>query len=211
MPRASVWDDNRWLDPPPPVSLPTVRLPALDVEIERRAVAEKFARARVVRQGQEAWLEIGRAESFEAWKRIGAALAVGKAHALNVTGANAAWGRNYSRAFSEWSKQYHFDRMPASTRSVCIVLAEHESEITKWRDALPQRQRQRLIHPLSVIRRWKAATGQYPAQHLRDLKWDAQTAWQRFISCVAQLPPDQAAPLWQAVCAEATAHQACAS
>jgi hypothetical protein len=33
-----------------------------------------------------------KAESFEGWRAIGAALAVGKALALRVTGANAAWG-----------------------------------------------------------------------------------------------------------------------
>ena len=31
-------------------------------------------------------------ESFESWKLIGAALSVGKAHALHVNGANAAAG-----------------------------------------------------------------------------------------------------------------------
>jgi len=30
---------------------------------------------------------------IEAWKRIGAALTIGKAHALRVTGANQAWGQ----------------------------------------------------------------------------------------------------------------------
>jgi hypothetical protein len=38
------------------------------------------------------------------WKIIGAALAIGKAHALRVTGANRAWGRNYSRAFCDWMR-----------------------------------------------------------------------------------------------------------
>jgi hypothetical protein len=40
---------------------------------------------------------IHESESFEGWAAIGAALAIGKAHALKVTGANAARGQHYSR------------------------------------------------------------------------------------------------------------------
>ena len=46
----------------------------------------------MIRAGRDAWEAIGKAESFEAWKRIGAARAIGKAHALGVTGANSARG-----------------------------------------------------------------------------------------------------------------------
>jgi hypothetical protein len=65
-----------------------------------KEVAERIAERRVIRLGVDAWAAINKAESFEGWKAIGAALAVGKAHALRVTGSNAAWGRNYSREFS---------------------------------------------------------------------------------------------------------------
>ena len=54
------------------------------------------------------------AQSFDGWLAIGAALAVGKAFALRVTGANRAWGRNYSREFGASIKQRGFERMPAS-------------------------------------------------------------------------------------------------
>ena len=77
------------------------------------------------------------ANSFESWKSIGAALAVGKAHALRVTGANAAWGRNYCHVFGEWIKQHHFDRMAKSVRSVAIELHEnvHGVETNTQREA----------------------------------------------------------------------------
>ena len=71
-----------------PVSLPSVGLAELDVEAEARAAAAKVAERRVIRAGRDAWHEIGRAESFEAWCRIGAALAVGKAYALKANGTN---------------------------------------------------------------------------------------------------------------------------
>ena len=77
---------NRLVAPP---TLPKIRLGNFDIEEEARAAAAKVAERRVIRAGRDAWHEIGRAESFEAWCRIGAALAVGKAYALKATGANA--------------------------------------------------------------------------------------------------------------------------
>jgi hypothetical protein len=64
-----------------------------------------------------------------------------------------AWdnaGSTYSREFSLWVRQHGFDKMPAATRSVAIELHEHAAQITQWRDGLPERQRKRLVHPLSV-------------------------------------------------------------
>jgi len=37
----------------------------------------------------------------------------------------------------------------------------------------------------------------------QDLKREAAAAWRRFVTCVSALPPDQAAPLWQAALSEA--------
>jgi hypothetical protein len=191
---------------PPPVTLPPVKLDDLDIEREAKEAAQRIAERRIVRQGLDAWRAIGKAESFEGWHAIGAALAVGKAHALRVTGANAAWGRNYSREFSQWMKQHGFDSMAKSVRSVAIELHENARAIEAWRATLPERQRRRLVHPLSNVRRWRAAIGKYPALRVRDAKWEATFHWRRFVACVRSLPPDQAAPLWQAAHAQAAAH-----
>jgi hypothetical protein len=77
-------------------------------------------------------------ESFKAWKLIGAALAVGKHRALKVTGANAAWGRNYSREFGKWMKANGFDRMPKSTRSVAIELHENAAAMRRGARRCPR-------------------------------------------------------------------------
>jgi hypothetical protein len=141
--------------------------------------------------------------TFDGWKAIGAALAVGKAHALHVTSANTAWGRNYSRAFGEWMKAQGVGQMPKSVRSVSIELHENAVAIEAWRATLPERQRKRLVHPLSNVRRWRAATqgnGKCP----QDLKREAVAAWRRFVACISALPENEAAPLWQAMLAEAT-------
>jgi hypothetical protein len=92
--------------------------------------------------------------------------------------------------------------MAKSVRSVAIELHEDAKAIEAWRATLPERQRRRLVHPLSNVRNWKGATEQYQAQRSRDLKWDAQYAWRRFCACLDALPAHEAAPLWQAALAE---------
>jgi hypothetical protein len=192
---------------PAPVTLPALEFlkkgPPLDDEPERREVAVRFAEHRTVRAGIDAWEAIGRAESFDAWKRIGAALAVGKAHALKVTGVNQAWGRAYGLEFGTWIKAHGFERMAPSVRSVAIELHENAEAITSWRDKLPERQRKRLVHPLSVTRRWKAAM-QAKEQAVTDTR-KATAAWARFVAHVEALAPEKALPLWATAQAQAAA------
>ncbi|MGO8923927.1 MAG: hypothetical protein ACLQF4_13445 [Xanthobacteraceae bacterium] len=186
------------------MSLPRFNLP--DPDLTEAAEAQALVQERkVIRRGLDALAAINKAESFDGWKAIGAALAVGKRHALKVTGANAAWGRNYSREFSQWIKQHGFDAMAKSVRSVAIELHENAKAIEAWRATLPERQRRRLVHPLSNVRRWRAATAHGTGKCPADLKRDAMAAWRRFVSCVELLPPDQAAPLWQVALAEVAA------
>jgi hypothetical protein len=98
------------------------------------------------------------------------------------------------------------NRLPKSTRCVAIELHENAKAIEAWRTTPPERQRRRLVHPLSNVR-WRAATqdnGRCP-----DLKRDAKAAWARFCACTKALPAEQAAPLWataQAQAAAALAH-----
>src|SRR5262249_28279730 len=89
--------------------------------------------------GQDAWQEITKAESFEAWKKIGAALSIGKAHALRVTGANQAWGQHYSREFCIWMNNHGFSKMLKSTRSHAINMFENINSIERWRAMLSER------------------------------------------------------------------------
>jgi hypothetical protein len=65
---------------------------------------------------------------------------VPRLNALRIAGANAAWGRNYSREFGEWIKRHGFDRMPAATRSVAVELHENAEAITACRNTLPERE-----------------------------------------------------------------------
>ncbi len=194
-----------------PITLPRFDIPdIIDTEREQKEAAKRFAEYRVVKEGLARWQTIAEANSFEAWKAIGRALLIGKRHVMKTTGANAAWGSRYSKAFGSWMIEHHFDSMPAGTRSNAITLAEHEQEIVAWRNGLPERQKRRLINPQSVTKRWRAATrdlanlqpvvNQKPAKTARNPQPGAdlaRDAWRRFVSCMEALPRDQAAPLWR--------------
>jgi hypothetical protein len=92
--------------------------------------------------------------------------------------------------------------MAKSVRSVAIELHENIAAITAWRTTLSEKDRRRLVHPLSNVRRWRAATV-HKTKCADDALKAAEIAWRRFTQLVAVLPPDQAAPLWQAAQAQA--------
>lgn len=194
---------NPWGEEIPrvPVTLPKVVLP--EIEDNKNEVAARFAEQRTIRAGIEAWQAINKAESFDGWKAIGKALQVGRDHALRATGANAPIGRRYSEALSAWLNQHHFGHMPKGTRSWALALNENLSAIEQWRQTLTERDRQRLINPQSVVKRWQA-TAQRKTIYPDDAAKTAAAAWRRFVTCVEALPADQAAPFWQAAQAQAS-------
>ena len=63
--------------------------------------------------------------------------------------------------------------MAKSVRSVAIELHENAAAIEVWRATLPEKQRRRLVHPLSNVRRWRAATAHGNGKCPQDLKRDA--------------------------------------
>jgi hypothetical protein len=194
--------------PPSPITLPKLNLPDLaieDIEEEAREAAARVAERRTIRRGLDAWAAINKAESFEGWLAIGAALSIGRDFALRTTGANAPIGRRYSLAFSEWIKRHGFETMAKSVRSVAIELVENIGTIEAWRATLSEKQRRRLVHPLSNVRRWRASTAHDNGRSPTDLRRDAKAAWARFCACVTALPATEAAPLWATALAEAQA------
>jgi hypothetical protein len=63
---------------------------------------------------------------------------------------------------------------------------------------LSDRERRRLLHPLSNVRRWRAATKQNKTKASDDVA-KAAAAWRRCVACLEALPPDQAQLLWREV------------
>jgi hypothetical protein len=85
---------------------------------------------------------------------------------------------------------------------VALELNENISAIEQWRLTLAEKQRRRLIHPLSNVSRWRKATAQ---NKIVDAHRAASLAWTRFKGLVDKLPPDQAAPLWREIYEQAAA------
>src|SRR5215469_16673813 len=75
-------------------------------------------------------------------------------------------------------------QMPKSTRSVAIELHENATAIEARRATLPERQRKRLVHPLSNVRRWRAATAHGNGRCPADLQRNALMHWRRFRACL---------------------------
>ena len=95
--------------------------------------------------------------------------------------------------------------MQKSVRSVAIELAENIEAIEAWRSTLPEKQRRRLVHPLSNVRRWRADT-HGNGKCADDPVKAATVAWRRFRGCLEALPATEAQPLWRLIAAEATVH-----
>jgi hypothetical protein len=190
-PELRFYDNHR----PSPITLPPVRLPPA---VDHVLKAEQLAEHSIIRKGIDAWQAVGRGNSFENWKAIGAALAIGKAYALRVTGANRPRGSAYCRTFSAWAKEHHLDTVPAIRRTEAIVIHENLAAIEQWRASLPEKKRLRLIGPQQIYR-WRAETA--PKAKL-DALAKAEKARQHFKACIEALPSEQANLLRQAVVSE---------
>jgi hypothetical protein len=176
-----------------PVTLPAFRFKE-NTEAVKRELADHRAQIRTIKQGQEAWQSLKSSNSFEAWKKIGAALAVGKAYTLRTTGSNSAWGSVYSREFGKWMKKNGFGSMHKSDRSVAIELFENLAAIETLRNTLSEKKRRRLNSAQACVKRWRLSTAGKQREH--DLSKAAMTAWRRFVTCVEGLPQREATALW---------------
>ncbi len=189
---------------PAPATMPQLeflKAPLVDDGAERREIAAKFLEARIIKTGVECWQAIGRAESFEAWVKIGKALQIGRNHALKTTGANRPMGQTYCKAFGAWLAKCGFHGIEKTVRSAALDLVEHLAEIEAWRLTLSEKRRRQLKHPLSNVAAWRRAT-QSNGKCPQDLKRDAVAAWRRFCALTLALPSSERTSLWQAVQAE---------
>jgi hypothetical protein len=108
--------------------------------------------------GREAWATIHHATSFESWKAIALAVAIGRKHALREAGSNTPYGKKYSVAISHWLDANEFREMPFGIRSACCVLADNIDAIQSWRATLPASEQASQNHPQVIMRRYRRAT-----------------------------------------------------
>ena len=162
--------------PPAPVTLPALKLDNIDIEaVERAATAAKFLEARTIRTGVECWQAIGRAESFEAWVKIGKALQIGRDYSLKATGANRPMGQIYCKAFSAWLAKHGFSGIEKSVRSAALDLVEHLAE-DRSMAGNAQREAATAVEA-SVVERCRVAESNSAQAESTDLHKAAVLAW----------------------------------
>jgi hypothetical protein len=176
--------------------------------IERKELATKFAEARIIRTGRDAWSASNKANSLDAIRTIGKALLIGRNYAMRVNGVSIPKGRNFSVTLRRWMKDNGFGNMSNTTRKHIVILTE-STGVTAWWSKLPELERNRMANAQHIYRRWQASLKNGHGKPLAYVKRDAITAWRRFTASVRLLPVDEAAPLWEMIYSEATAHVAC--
>jgi hypothetical protein len=176
-----------------------------ELEADRSELLAGLSRAKANYDQDGAATMIQGLADLDRAKQIGAALHIGKTHALRASGSDFAWGSTYSRQFNKWMSERGFGAMRPSDRSYAVALHENLPAIEQWRATLPDKERRRLRGAQQNVKRWKASlvngNGKCPA----DLGREAIAAWRRFVACVEALPAGDAMPLWQVVLAQAAA------
>jgi len=114
----------------------------------------------VVLQGQEAWQRLRSHSTWEDWKKVGAALVIGRGEAMRDGHVNKPKGRSYNAAINAFLKKFGFDGLDSGDRSRLFDVMDHQNRIEAWLGKLLPKERLRLNHPASVWRRWRAATAE---------------------------------------------------
>jgi hypothetical protein len=74
---------------------------------------------------------------------------------MRTAHVNRPEGRRYNQEFGNWLKANQFDGIHKTTRSQLFKCLEHRKEIETWRAILTSDERQKLNHPVAVLRRWQ--------------------------------------------------------
>jgi hypothetical protein len=107
-----------------------------------------------------AWARVKKAQTrmWGDWMLIGEGLMEGRLWAQHVAKTNKPEGKGYVIAFGEWLKRFKVDDMDESDRAKLLKLMEERPAVEEWRAQLPDNERRSLNHPVTVWRKWTAAT-----------------------------------------------------
>jgi hypothetical protein len=112
----------------------------------------------VLHRGREAWQRLRTNSTWEDWKAVGKAHVIGQATAMRDAHINKPKGRSYNAAFSAWAKKFGFEGLDKGVRSRLLDVMKRLAEIDAWLAKLPPTEQQKINHPNTVWRRWKAST-----------------------------------------------------
>jgi hypothetical protein len=106
----------------------------------------------VISAGRDAWSRVqDRARrSWPDWVLIGHAIQLGRAHALQVSGAKTPHGTKYTKAMAAFLAENGLSGIGQQVRWRLLSCMDHLADIEKWREGLPQEDRDRWSHPDSI-------------------------------------------------------------
>ena len=113
---------------------------------------------RIGRAGQAAWKRLQKCKSWSDWMAVGEALLTGRTIAMQAAETNRPEGKAYNQIFSQWLARYGLSEIDKSARAKLLYIMEHRGDVEDFRAGLPMNVRMELNHPVSVLRRWQAAT-----------------------------------------------------
>jgi hypothetical protein len=144
-------------DDGPERNIPNAHLRAVesvDEELTRSTLSEEA----VLHRGRDAWNRLRANQTWDDWKAVGKAHVIGQATAMRDAHINKPKGRSYNAAFSAWQKKFGFEGLDKGVRSRLLEVMKHLAEIDAWLAKLPPTEQQKINHPNTVWRRWKAST-----------------------------------------------------
>jgi hypothetical protein len=109
---------------------------------------------------QQAWSRVKKAQSkmWGDWMLIGEGLMEGRRWAMEKANTNRPEGKGYILAFSEWLARFKVSDLDKSDRAKLLKLMEERPAVEEWRAGLEPEERRDLNHPVTVWRKWTAAT-----------------------------------------------------
>jgi hypothetical protein len=112
-----------------------------------------------IERGRAAWLRLRDAgrRSWEEWKLVARALAIGRCEAMQAAGSNRPLGSKYNAAMGQFLRRHGFD-IDNQQRYRALLCLENENAIERWRASLSEKQRNLLNHPNAVWTHWMRAT-----------------------------------------------------
>ena len=108
-----------------------------------------------IARGRAAWAAIHHATTFESWKAVALAVALGRRQAMHDADVNAPFGTKYRTAINRWLETNGFGGMRYGVRVACCKLVDELQAIEAWRDALPPHIRDSQNNPEVCLRSWR--------------------------------------------------------
>ena len=107
--------------------------------------------------GREEWLRLKEDApvTWDKWRKIGAAVYIGRQETMAAVGAKKPKGKKYNVRFGHWLQLNGFDDIDSGDRGKLLRIMENLSAVEAWRATLSEADRLRWNHPYSVWTAWK--------------------------------------------------------